>query len=69
MKSKDNYYKLMLDELFKPYLRIKPLDPEVNLKNMKLLMKFLNNPEESFIQIHVAGTSGKTSTCYYLASL
>ena len=69
MKSKDIYYKLKLDELFKPYLLVKNLDAEDNLRNMKSLMKFLNNPDHSFKQIHVAGTSGKTSTCYYLASL
>ena len=68
MKSKD-YYELKLDELFRPYLLVKNLDVEDNLRNMKLLMKFLNNPDKSFEQIHVAGTSGKTSTCYYLASL
>jgi dihydrofolate synthase/folylpolyglutamate synthase len=40
-----------------------------NLKRMKHLMKFLGNPQKNLNIIHVAGTSGKTSTCYYVASL
>ena len=40
-----------------------------NLKRMKDLMKFLGNPQKKLNIIHVAGTSGKTSTCYYVASL
>ena len=40
-----------------------------NLKRMKDLMKFLGNPQNKIKIIHVAGTSGKTSTSYYIASL
>lgn len=32
-------------------------------------MQFLGNPQDSLRVVHVAGTSGKTSTCYYLAGL
>lgn len=39
------------------------------LERMKRLMDFLGNPQNSYKVLHVAGTSGKTSTCYYLASL
>jgi len=39
------------------------------LARMRDLMKALGNPEQSLKVIHVAGTSGKTSTCYYIASL
>lgn len=39
------------------------------LERMSKLMDKLGNPQNSYKVIHVAGTSGKTSTCYYLASL
>lgn len=39
------------------------------LDSMKAFMAYLDNPQEKFRVIHVAGTSGKTSTCYYLNSL
>lgn len=38
------------------------------LDQMIELMDFLGNPQNSYKVIHVAGTSGKTSTCYYLSS-
>ncbi|HUD05785.1 MAG TPA: Mur ligase family protein [Candidatus Saccharimonadales bacterium] len=39
------------------------------LDRMLLFMDYLGNPQNSYPVVHVAGTSGKTSTCYYLASL
>jgi dihydrofolate synthase/folylpolyglutamate synthase len=33
------------------------------------LMKILGNPEDKLRTIHIAGTSGKTSTSYYISSL
>lgn len=39
------------------------------LQRMKQLMSYLGNPQEKYQVVHVAGTSGKTSTCYYLAAL
>lgn len=39
------------------------------LDRMKSLMSYLGNPQNKLKTIHVAGTSGKTSTCYYIASL
>ncbi len=39
------------------------------LDRMLELMDKLGNPQEKYRVIHVAGTSGKTSTSYYLASL
>lgn len=39
------------------------------LDRMKLLMEGLGNPQENYQIIHVAGTSGKTSTSYYIAAL
>ena len=39
------------------------------LGHMQKLMESLGNPQNTFKVVHVAGTSGKTSTCYYVASL
>ncbi len=69
MKSVSDIYQERLNNLLKPFINSNHVNPTINLQNMKLLMKYLNNPDKSFHQIHVAGTSGKTSTCYYLASL
>lgn len=40
-----------------------------NLESMTALMKALGDPQEKYKVIHIAGTSGKTSTAYYAASL
>ncbi|MEI7682740.1 MAG: Mur ligase family protein [Candidatus Saccharibacteria bacterium] len=39
------------------------------LDDMKALMNELGNPQEKVKIIHVAGTSGKTSTCYYISDM
>jgi dihydrofolate synthase/folylpolyglutamate synthase len=36
---------------------------------MQALMTYLDNPQEKLRIVHVAGTSGKTSTAYYVAAL
>ncbi|HSW98343.1 MAG TPA: cyanophycin synthetase [Candidatus Saccharimonadales bacterium] len=38
-------------------------------QNTPELMEFLGNPQDSYKVIHVAGTSGKTSTAYYAAAV
>jgi dihydrofolate synthase/folylpolyglutamate synthase len=42
---------------------------DYKLDNMLDLMKFLDNPQEKFNVVHVAGTSGKTSTAYFMTAL
>jgi dihydrofolate synthase/folylpolyglutamate synthase len=42
---------------------------EYKLDRMRALMEYLGNPQESLKIVHVAGTSGKTSTCYYISAL
>lgn len=42
---------------------------KVDLSNIVLLAKHLNNPENQFKSIHVAGTNGKGSTSHMLASV
>lgn len=39
------------------------------LDAMRVLMQFLDNPQDKIRVVHVAGTSGKTSTAYYAAAL
>jgi dihydrofolate synthase/folylpolyglutamate synthase len=39
------------------------------LRNTKLLLKSVGNPERRFAALHVAGTNGKGSTCAFLASM
>jgi dihydrofolate synthase / folylpolyglutamate synthase len=39
------------------------------LDRMRSLMDYLGNPQDTYKTIHIAGTSGKTSTSYYAASL
>lgn len=45
------------------------LGKDITLARMMPLMKLLGNPEKRLKIVHVAGTSGKTSTCYYIANL
>lgn len=45
------------------------LDNTNKLARMQDLADALGNPEKKLKVIHVAGTSGKTSTCYFIASL
>lgn len=40
-----------------------------SLDRIKNLLDKLNNPQDKIKVVHIAGTSGKTSTCYYLAKL
>jgi dihydrofolate synthase/folylpolyglutamate synthase len=56
-----------VEEYLDKYHRFKWVD--YNLDRMVQLMDFLGNPQDSYKTIHVAGTSGKTSTSYYIAGL
>ncbi len=38
------------------------------LERMQKLMEELGNPQENYKTIHIAGTSGKTSTAYYISA-
>lgn len=52
--------------------QVKPVVFASGLKRpqqMPELMEFLGNPQEKYRVVHVAGTSGKTSTSYYSAAL
>lgn len=45
------------------------LQANYNLERIKKVMSMLGDPQEKLQVFHVAGTSGKTSTCYYLSSM
>jgi len=42
---------------------------QLGLKKIENLLEKLGNPEKQFKSIHVAGTSGKGSTCFYISQL
>jgi dihydrofolate synthase/folylpolyglutamate synthase len=48
---------------------IKKVDWMFALDDMKALLHELGNPQEKYKVIHIAGTSGKTSTAYYTAAM
>ena len=42
---------------------------EIGLKRMQALLEELDNPQSHYITVHIAGTSGKGSTCYMIAKI
>lgn len=58
-------YQHALDELYS----MKEWKFKLGLKNMKMLLKRLNNPERKLKCIHVAGTNGKGSVCSMISSI
>lgn len=65
-------YQQTLDYLFEQlpmYQRLGSAAYKVDLSNTHLLMSLLDNPENKFKSIHVAGTNGKGSTSHMLASV
>ncbi len=47
----------------------KVIGKDITVGRTEKLMKHLGNPERKLRAVHVAGTSGKTSTAYYIATL
>lgn len=45
------------------------LGKDMTLERMQPLMDVLGNPQDKLTIVHVAGTSGKTSTAYYIAKM
>ncbi len=68
MKRKLNDYIEIRDwlETFIPLVYGKE---ELGLARIEYLLELLENPQNKFKSIHVAGTSGKGSTAYYIAKL
>lgn len=51
------------------FISKRPSERRYTLDRMRALMDHLGNPQNNLKVIHVAGTSGKTSTCHYVAAL
>ena len=67
-----NRYKEVESFLFKQlpmYQRVGPKAFKKDLNNIKALSDLLGNPHTKFKSIHVAGTNGKGSTCFFIASV
>ncbi len=61
-----------IETLLRPYIDIIGSDPArkgSSLKRMEALMQVTGNPHLKLRTIHIAGTSGKTSTAYYMSEL
>lgn len=60
-----------VDQALKPYLDIaaQTMGKGLTVGRTERLMAHLGNPERSLRVVHVAGTSGKTSTTYYIATM
>ncbi|MDL2341792.1 MAG: Mur ligase family protein [Patescibacteria group bacterium] len=56
--------------VLEPYIQELPtVHQAYSLSRMLELLLALGNPQDKLRIVHVAGTSGKTSTCYYLAAM
>lgn len=60
---------LWLFEQFPSYQFLEAKAYKPGLGNIKTILDFLGNPQNSLSIIHVAGTNGKGSTCSFLSSL
>lgn len=60
---------LQLAEKYLKDFAPKKIDAVYRLDRMYKLMELLGNPQNELRVIHVAGTSGKTSTSYYIAKM
>ncbi len=56
-------------EVLKTYISQTSQREVYTLNGMTTLMEKLGNPQEKYKVIHIAGTSGKTSTAYYVSSM
>jgi dihydrofolate synthase/folylpolyglutamate synthase len=58
-----------VDEVLAEYIPpLRSFRTAYTLDTMQALMESLGNPQNSYKTIHVAGTSGKTSTAYFMAA-
>jgi len=56
-------------EALNQFISSEPITGNYTLDTIIGLMEYLGNPQNQLKVIHVAGTSGKTSTAYYIAAL
>ncbi len=60
---------IQAQKLLESYISHQNTSDREDLAKMQGLMNFLGNPQNDLKIIHIAGTSGKTSTAYYVAAL
>lgn len=65
LKSFDDVHKVLAEFVPSVTTQRQPY----TLERIRSLLQFLGNPQDSYKTVHVAGTSGKTSTCYYVAAM
>jgi dihydrofolate synthase/folylpolyglutamate synthase len=60
-----------LDEAMQTLLAFSPenMTGHYSLDRIEALLKELGNPQETFKSVHIAGTSGKTSTSYFIRGM
>ena len=60
-----------LDDAVEALLSYSPavLSWSFHLDEMRRLLEYLGNPQEKYRSIHIAGTSGKTSTAYFIRGM
>ena len=60
-----------VNEVLLPYVPLvaRHTGHQTTLDRIIPLMEMLGNPQNNLRVIHIAGTSGKTSTAYYMAGL
>lgn len=60
-----------VEKVLRPYLAVaaENMLKDVTVERTEHLMDHIGNPEKKLKVVHVAGTSGKTSTTYYIAAL
>lgn len=60
-----------VERALEPYNEVsaRTVGKQITLERTKRLMAHIGNPEKSLRVVHVAGTSGKTSTTYYITAL
>lgn len=57
------------DEAVEYLLDIPRFMKKTDLKNLRHLLEIMQNPDEGYEVVHVAGTNGKGSVCSYLSSI
>lgn len=67
MRSINNFSDVQ--QALSAFISEEPLKAPYTLDTIRSLMEYLGNPQNHLQVVHVAGTSGKTSTAYFIAAL
>ena len=72
MNINENEYKGLLESIFNrfpSFQRVGGMAYKPGLERMESIANLLDNPQDKFRSIHIAGTNGKGSTSHILASV